>query len=70
MPRIPYPSPETFSGPVREAVGDEPPNVTRMLALASEPVYFAYAGLLTILYVSVSMIWEGSQEIIDAARIG
>ena len=44
MPRIPYPSPESLSPQVRERVGNNPPNVTRMLAGASEGVYLGFGA--------------------------
>ena len=44
MPRIPYPSPDQMSDAVRARVGDNPPNVTRMLAGASEGVYFGFGA--------------------------
>ncbi len=44
MPRIPYPNPDQMSAEVRARVGDNPPNVTRMLAGASEGVYFGFGA--------------------------
>ena len=44
MPRIPYPSPDQLSEAVRARVGDNPPNVTRMLAGASEGVYSGFGA--------------------------
>ena len=44
MPRIPYPAPDQMSDAVRARVGDNPPNVTRMLAGASEGVYFGFGA--------------------------
>jgi len=44
MPRIPYPSPDQMSDAVRARVGDNPPNVTRMLAGASEGVYSGFGA--------------------------
>ncbi|MBV1918727.1 MAG: carboxymuconolactone decarboxylase family protein [Sphingomonadaceae bacterium] len=45
MSRIPYPSPENLSPKIRERVGENTPNVTRMLAGASEGVYFGFNAL-------------------------
>ncbi len=45
MPRIPYPSPESLSPLVRERLAGNPPNVTRMLVGASEPVYLGFGAL-------------------------
>lgn len=45
MPRIPYPSPESLSPLVRERLAGDPPNVTRMLVGASEPVYLGFGAL-------------------------
>lgn len=39
MPRIAYPELASLSPAVREALGDQPPNVSRIMAAASEPVY-------------------------------
>jgi 4-carboxymuconolactone decarboxylase len=44
MARIPYPSPDQLSPQVRSRVGDNPPNVTRMLAGASEGVYLGFGA--------------------------
>jgi 4-carboxymuconolactone decarboxylase len=44
MARIPYPSPDQMSPQVRSRVGDNPPNVTRMLAGASEGVYLGFGA--------------------------
>lgn len=45
MPRIPYPDPATLPEAVRRVVLDNPSNVTRMLAAASEPVFKGFAAL-------------------------
>lgn len=45
MPRIPYPDPTTLSPAVRERISKTPPNVTRMLAAASEGVYLGFGAL-------------------------
>jgi alkylhydroperoxidase family enzyme len=45
MPRIPYPDPAKLPESVRRVVIENPSNVTRMLAAASEPVFKAFAGL-------------------------
>jgi 4-carboxymuconolactone decarboxylase len=45
MPRIPYPDPATLPDAVRRVVIDNPSNVTRMLAAASEPVFKGFAAL-------------------------
>jgi alkylhydroperoxidase family enzyme len=42
MPRIPYPDVATLSAGVRQIMGDKPANVSRMLAVASEPVYYGF----------------------------
>jgi 4-carboxymuconolactone decarboxylase len=39
MPRIAYPDPASLSPELRAALGDNPPNVSRIMAAASEPVY-------------------------------
>ncbi len=39
MPRIAYQDPSTLSPEARASLGDNPPNVSRMLAVASEPVF-------------------------------
>lgn len=44
MARIPYPSPDQMSEVVRARVGENPPNVTRMLAGASEGVYLGFGA--------------------------
>jgi 4-carboxymuconolactone decarboxylase len=44
MARIPYPSPDQMSPEVRARVGDNSPNVTRMLAGASEGVYLGFGA--------------------------
>ncbi len=44
MPRIPFPNPGQMSEAVRARVGDNPPNVTRMLAGASEGVYAGFGA--------------------------
>jgi predicted tellurium resistance membrane protein TerC len=31
--------------------------------------WIAYVGLITILYVAVSMIWDGSMEVVRGAQI-
>lgn len=45
MPRIPYPDPATLPERMRQMVLANPANVTRMLAGASEPVFFGFAAL-------------------------
>jgi alkylhydroperoxidase family enzyme len=45
MPRIPYPDPATLPDWIRQIVTDNPANVTRMLAGASEAVFKGFAGL-------------------------
>ena len=44
MPRIPYPDPAKLSEPARQALRDNPANVTRMLAAASEPVFKGFSA--------------------------
>jgi alkylhydroperoxidase family enzyme len=45
MQRIPFPDPATLSAAMRKVVEDNPSNVTRMLAGASEPVFNGFAAL-------------------------
>lgn len=45
MSRIPYPDPSRLPDSVRQLVNDNPANVTRMLAAASEPVFHAFLQL-------------------------
>src|SRR6266436_4159531 len=45
MPRIPYPDPATLPEAMRRVVFENPSNVTRMLAAASEPVFKGFAAL-------------------------
>lgn len=45
MPRMPYPDPATLPEKMRQIVLANPSNVTRMLAGASEPVFFGFAAL-------------------------
>ena len=42
---------------------------TLIAKLLAKHRWIAYVGLLTILYVALSMIWQGSQEIIAAASV-
>lgn len=44
MPRIPYPDPATLPEAMRRVVLENPSNVTRMLAAASEPVFKGLAA--------------------------
>jgi 4-carboxymuconolactone decarboxylase len=44
MARIPYPPTDQMSEAVRARLGDNPPNVSRMLAGASEGVYFGFGA--------------------------
>src|SRR5579859_3713364 len=44
MSRIPYPDPATLSESMRRVVIENPSNVTRMLAAASEPVFKGFAA--------------------------
>jgi len=45
MARIPYPDPATLPEAMRRVVRENPSNVTRMLAAASEPVFKGVAAL-------------------------
>src|ERR1700678_3890484 len=45
MPRIPYPDPATLPDAMRRVVIENPSNVTRMLAAASESVFKGFAAL-------------------------
>ena len=45
MSRIPYPDPQTLPAWMRKIVTENPANVTRMLAGASEAVFKGFAGL-------------------------
>ena len=45
MPRIPYPDPQTLPEWMQKIVSDNPANVTRMLAGASEAVFKGFAAL-------------------------
>lgn len=45
MPRIPYPDEASLAPSVREHLGAIPANVTRIMALASEPVFEAVSGI-------------------------
>ena len=45
MPRIPYPDLATLPEAMRRVVLENPSNVTRMLAAASEPVFQGFAAL-------------------------
>src|ERR1700734_1002203 len=45
MPRIPYPDPASLPEAMRRVVIENPSNVTRMLAAASEPVFKGFAAL-------------------------
>jgi 4-carboxymuconolactone decarboxylase len=44
MPRIPFPAPDQMSEEVRARVSENAPNVTRMLAGASEGVYLGFGA--------------------------
>lgn len=39
MPRMALPDPADLAPDIREAIGENPPNVTRLMAMASAPVY-------------------------------
>src|SRR3984957_20938813 len=45
MPRIPYPDPATLPEAMRRVVLENPSNVTRMLAAASEPVFKGFVAM-------------------------
>jgi alkylhydroperoxidase family enzyme len=45
MPRIPYADEASLSDAVREQLGEVPANVTRMLAVASEPVFATFSRM-------------------------
>lgn len=49
MPRIPYPDPATLSDAARAAIAANPVNVTRMLVLASEPVFKGFTAFASAL---------------------
>ncbi len=55
MPRIAYRDPTTMSPEGRAYLGDAPANVSRMLAVASEPVYRAASAIGTSLITSSSL---------------
>lgn len=69
MPRIPYPDPETLSEPMRRILSDNPANVTRILARASEPVFNGFAALSSAFTINGSPLPPKLREI-TILRVG
>lgn len=63
MPRVPYPNPATLPEAMRQKIGDNPANVTRMLAGASEPVFNGFAILSSAFTVGGSPLPAKLREI-------
>lgn len=63
MPRIPYPEAESLPHSIRRLLSDNPANVTRILARASEPVFNGFSAFSRALTVSGSALPPKLREV-------